>query len=317
MFSLFHKTFTSMIRLKNRSLVSITDYNKEEILKVLDIAEDFEQNQRQRILTGYVIASLFFEPSTRTRLSFESAVQYMGGSIVGFASADTSSVRKGESLKDTILTVSNYSDLIVMRNPLDGSARYASEVSPVPIINAGDGANQHPTQCLLDLYSIRKTQGKLENIQIALVGDLKYGRTVHSLVQALSLFNATFHLVSPESLKLPSGVKKWIKDAGLEYYQYTELADVIPFADIIYMTRIQAERFPDPVEYEKVKNTYVLENHMLENAKENLRVLHPLPRVNEISEDVDDNPKAYYFQQAKNGVYVRQALIAAILGLKE
>jgi aspartate carbamoyltransferase catalytic subunit len=306
-----------MIHLKNRSLISITDYSKEEILRILDIAEDFEKDQRQKILSNHVIASLFFEPSTRTRLSFESAVQYLGGSIIGFASADTSSVRKGESLKDTILTVSNYSDLIVMRNPLDGSARFASEVSPVPIINAGDGANQHPTQCLLDLYSIRKTQGSLENLQIALVGDLKYGRTVHSLVQALSLFNATFHLVSPESLKLPSGVKKWIKDAGLNYYQYTELSDVIPLADIVYMTRIQGERFPDPLEYEKVKNSYVLENSMLQTSKKNMRILHPLPRVNEINEDVDDNPKAYYFQQAKNGVYVRQALIAAILGLKE
>ncbi len=306
-----------MINLKNRSLVSITDYSKEEILKVLDIAEDFEKDQRQKILTNHVIASLFFEPSTRTRLSFESAVQYLGGSIIGFASAGTSSVKKGESLKDTILTVSNYCDLIVMRNPLDGSARFASEVSPVPIINAGDGANQHPTQCLLDLYSIRKTQGTLENIHIALVGDLKYGRTVHSLVQAMSLFNATFHLISPESLKLPSGVKKWIKDASLKYFQYTELSDILPFADIIYMTRIQGERFPDPMEYEKVKNSYILENSMLEKSKETMRVLHPLPRVNEISEDVDENPRAYYFQQAKNGVYVRQALIAAILGLKD
>ena len=306
-----------MINLKNRSLISITDYSKEEILKVLEIAEDFERDQRQQILTRHVIASLFFEPSTRTRLSFESAVQYLGGSIVGFASADTSSVKKGESLKDTILTVSNYSDLIVMRNPLDGSARYASEVSPVPIINAGDGANQHPTQCLLDLYSIKKTQGTLENINIALVGDLKYGRTVHSLVQALSLFNATFHLVSPDSLKLPSAVKTYIKNAGLEYHQYTDLNEVIPIADIIYMTRVQGERFPDPLEYEKVKNAYILENSMLDGSKENMKILHPLPRVNEINEDVDSNPKAYYFQQAKNGVYVRQALIATILGLKQ
>jgi len=306
-----------MVNLKNRSLISITDYSKEEILKILEIATGFEEDTRQRILENYVIASLFFEPSTRTRLSFESAVQYLGGSIIGFASADTSSQRKGESLKDTILTVSNYSDLIVMRNPMDGSARFASEVSPVPIINAGDGANQHPTQCLLDLYSIQKTQGKLDNLHIAMVGDLKYGRTVHSLVQALSLFNTTFHLVSPESLKLPSAVKTYIKNAGLEYYQYTELTDVIPKADIIYMTRVQQERFPDPLEYEKVKNAYILENKMLENSKENLKILHPLPRVNEISEDVDDNPKAYYFQQARNGVYVRQALIAAILGLKE
>jgi aspartate carbamoyltransferase catalytic subunit len=305
-----------MSKLKGRSLISITDYSKDDILYILDLAEEFENNQRQEILKGNVIASLFFEPSTRTRLSFESAIQYLGGKVVGFASPDVSSVTKGETLKDTILTVSNYSDLIVMRNPLDGSARYASEVSPVPIINAGDGANQHPTQCLLDLYSIRKTQGRLENIDIAMVGDLKYGRTVHSLVQALCLFNATFHFVSPESLKMPSSVKTWVKNAGLEYKQYTELSEVIPVADILYMTRIQGERFPDPLEYEKVKNSYVLSNSMLDNSKDSMKVLHPLPRVNEITEDVDDNPKAYYFQQAKNGVYVRQALIAAILGLK-
>ncbi len=305
-----------MNRLKGRSLISITDYSKEEIIHILDLAEEFEKNHRQNILDGYVIGSLFFEPSTRTRLSFESSVQYLGGSIIGFASADTSSVKKGESLKDTILTVSNYSDLIVMRNPMDGSARYASEVSPVPIINAGDGANQHPTQCLLDLYSIRKTQGSLENINIAMVGDLKYGRTVHSLVQALSLFGATFHFVSPESLKMPSSVKTWIKKANLSYHQYTDMMDVMPLADILYMTRIQGERFPDQLEYEKVKNSYILENSMMEGTKDNMRVLHPLPRVNEIAEDVDNNPKAYYFQQAKNGVYVRQALIAAILGLK-
>jgi len=305
-----------MINIKNRSLVSITDYNKDEILRILDIAEEFEKDQRQKILSDYVIATLFFEPSTRTRLSFESAVQYLGGGIVGFASPDVTSVTKGESLKDTILTVSNYSDLIVMRNPMDGSARYASEVSPVPILNAGDGANQHPTQCLLDLYSIRKTQGSLDNIDIALVGDLKYGRTVHSLVQALSLFNTTFHFVSPESLKMPSSVKTWVKKAGLEYHQYTDFMEVIPKADILYMTRIQGERFPDPLEYEKVKNAYILDNSMLETSKDNLKVLHPLPRVNELNEDVDDNPKAYYFQQAKNGVYVRQALITAILGLK-
>ncbi|MCF6170913.1 MAG: aspartate carbamoyltransferase [Bacteroidales bacterium] len=305
-----------MSKLKGKSLVSITDYSKDDILRILDTAEEFEANQRQNILNGYVLASLFFEPSTRTRLSFESAVQYLGGSIIGFASADTSSVKKGETLKDTILTVSNYSDLIIMRNPMDGSARYASEVSPVPIINAGDGANQHPTQCLLDLYSIRKTQGTLDNIDIAMIGDLKYGRTVHSLVQALSLFGATFHFVSPDSLKMPSAVKTVVKNAGLEYHQYTELTDVIPIADILYMTRIQGERFPDPLEYEKVKNSYILENAMLDESKDNMKVLHPLPRVNEITEDVDDNPKAYYFQQAKNGVYVRQALIATILGLK-
>jgi aspartate carbamoyltransferase catalytic subunit len=300
--------------MKDRSLVSIDDYTKEEQLKILDIAEGFEAQPTQKILDDHVVATLFFEPSTRTRLSFESAASRLSAKIIGFTDAASSSVKKGESLKDTILTVSNYSDLIVMRHPLEGSAKYASEVSPVPIINAGDGAHQHPTQTLLDMYSIRKTQGKLENLQIAFVGDLKYGRTVHSLVFALCNFNATFHLVSPENLKLPSYVKQKIKDLNLEYHQYTDLQEAIEKVDILYMTRIQKERFSDPIEYERVKNAYILRNEMLENAKDNLRVLHPLPRVNEISEDVDPNPKAYYFQQAENGVYVRQALLAAILG---
>lgn len=302
--------------MKNRSLVSINDYTKKEWISLLDLAEEFEKNPRQKILENYVVATLFFEPSTRTRLSFESAATRLGAKIVGFTDPSLSSVKKGESLNDTILTVSNYSDIIVMRHPRDGSARYASEVSPIPIINAGDGANQHPTQTLLDLYSIRKTQGTLNNLNIAFIGDLKYGRTVHSLVIALCEFNTTFHLVSPVELKLPSYVKQHIKNNNLKYYQYTELNEVIPKADILYMTRIQKERFSDPIEYEKVKNAYVLKNSMLEKAKDNLRILHPLPRVNEISIDVDANPKAYYFQQALNGVYVRQALLASILGVK-
>jgi aspartate carbamoyltransferase catalytic subunit len=302
--------------MKNRSLVSINDYSKDEYLKILDIAEEFEKNPRQKILENFVVATLFFEPSTRTRLSFESAVNQLGGKIIGFSDASSSSVKKGESLKDTIKTVANYSDLIVMRHPLEGSARFASEVSPVPIINAGDGANQHPTQCLLDLYSIRKTQGKLDNLHIAFIGDLKYGRTVHSNVIALTNFNCTFHFVSPVELKLPSAVKRHIKEKNLDYYQYTDLNEVIPFVDILYMTRIQRERFSDPMEYERVKNSYILEGSMLKNSKSNLKVLHPLPRVNEINENVDDMPQAYYFQQAQNGVYVRQALMASILGLK-
>lgn len=302
--------------MKNRSLVSISDYSKEEYIKILDIAEEFEINPRQSLLQGYVVATLFFEPSTRTRLSFESAVNRLGGRVIGFTDAASSSVKKGESLNDTILTVSNYSDLIVMRHPQEGSARYASEVAPVPIINAGDGANQHPTQCLLDLYSIRKTQGSLENLSIALVGDLKYGRTVHSLVEAMCHFNTTFHLVSPVELKLPSSVKSHIKEHNLEYHQYTDLSEVIPKADIIYMTRIQQERFADPLEYERVRNSYNLHNRMLDGSKENLRILHPLPRVKEIHEDVDANPKAYYFQQALNGVFVRQAILSSILGKK-
>ena len=303
--------------MKNKSLVSINDYSKEDILDILDLAEGFEKDPRQKILSNHVIASLFFEPSTRTRLSFESAINQLGGRVIGFSDASSTSVKKGESLRDTIQTISLYSDLIVMRHPLEGSARFASEVSDTPIINAGDGANQHPTQCLLDLYSIRKTQGGLDNLNIAFVGDLKYGRTVHSLVIALTMFkNVTFHLVSPEELKLPRSIKNFILDAGLTYNQYDDIAQIIDDVDILYMTRIQRERFADPVEYERVKNSYILNNAMLDNSKDNLRILHPLPRVNEISEDVDNNKKAYYFQQAENGVYVRQALLASILGLK-
>ncbi len=302
--------------MKNRSLISINDYSKEEQIQILELAAEFEKDPRQKILENHVIATLFFEPSTRTRLSFESAISQLGGKIIGFTDVASSSVSKGETLMDTIKTVANYSDLIVMRHPLDGSSRWASEVSDVPIINAGDGANQHPTQCLLDMYSIMKTQGSLDNIHIAFVGDLKYGRTVHSLTIALSQFNTTFHLVSPPELKLPSAVKKYIKDAGLNYHQYTDLNDVMDKVDILYMTRIQKERFADPMEYEKVKNSYILKNDMLANSKDNMKVLHPLPRVNEIEEAVDLNPKAYYFQQALNGVYVREALLARTLGLK-
>lgn len=302
--------------MKNRSLISITDYTKEEYIKILDLAEKFEKQPVQKIADGKVVATLFFEPSTRTRLSFESAANKLGARIIGFSEATNSAIAKGESLSDTIRTVANYSDLIVMRHPIEGSARYASEVSKVPVINAGDGANQHPTQCLLDLFTIRQTQGKLDNLHIALVGDLKYGRTVHSLVEAMCKFNATFHLVSPDELKLPRAVKQHIKDHNLEYFQYNDMMEVMDKVDILYMTRIQRERFQDQLEYERVKNIFVLSNNMLENSKPNLRILHPLPRVNEISTDVDSNPKAYYFEQALNGVYVRQALIATILDLK-
>lgn len=304
------------MNLKNRNLISISDYNKEEYLYILKLAEDFEKNPVQDVAKGKVVATLFFEPSTRTRLSFESAVCRMGAKVIGFSDASNSSTAKGESLADTIRTVSCYADLIVMRHPLEGAARVASEVATVPVINAGDGANQHPTQCMLDLYSIMKTQGTLDNLNIAMVGDLKYGRTVHSLVEAMSNFNTTFHLVSPESLKLPSQVKMHIKRKNLKYFQYTEIPDVMDKVDILYMTRVQRERFLDIQDYEKVKNSYVLDKSMLINCKPNMKVLHPLPRVNEIATNVDTTPQAYYFQQAQNGVYVRQALIAAILGLK-
>jgi len=301
--------------MKNKSLISINDYSKEDYLKIIDLAAKFEANPVQKILDGKVIATLFFEPSTRTRLSFESAINKLGGKVIGFTDAASSSVKKGESLKDTIMTVANYSDLIVMRHPVEGSARYASEVSKVPVVNAGDGANQHPTQTMLDLYSIYKTQGTLENLNIFMVGDLKYGRTVHSLLIAMSNFNPTFNFISPDFLKIPDEYKLFLDEKGIKYYEHSDFTEYIDEADIVYMTRVQKERFSDPIEYEKVKNVYILRNKMLENTKENLRILHPLPRVNEINEDVDSNPKAYYFQQAENGVYARQAIIASILGL--
>lgn len=302
--------------MKNRSLVSINDYNRDDYLRILDVAEEFEKNPGQDILRGYVIATLFFEPSTRTRLSFESAISRLGGKVIGFTDSSSSSTSKGESLRDTIRTVSNYSDLIVMRHPLEGSARLASEVASVPIVNAGDGANQHPTQTLLDLYSIRKTQNTLDNLNIFLVGDLKYGRTVHSLLMALSRFNATFYFISPDELKMPDEYKAHLDSLGLKYHEHREFKELVKEADIIYMTRVQQERFTDPIEYERVKNAYVLRRHMLEEARDNMRVLHPLPRVNEIHLDVDESPQAYYFPQALNGVYTRQAIITTILGLK-
>lgn len=305
-----------MTNLKGKNLISISDYSKQEYMEILNLAAEFESNPRQELLKEKVIASIFFEPSTRTRLSFESAASLLGAKIIGFSNPAATSQSKGESLHDTIKMVASYSDLIIMRHNKEGAARYAAEVSAVPVINAGDGANQHPTQCMLDLYSILKTQGTLDNLNITLVGDLKYGRTVHSLVQAMCNFNATFHLVSPVELKLPSSVKMHIKKAKLDYYQYTNVKDAVAVSDIIYMTRVQRERFSDPLEYEKVKDLCIIDASTLEGCQPNMRVLHPLPRVNEIAVDVDSTPHAYYFDQARNGVYVRQALMAAILGVK-
>lgn len=302
--------------MNNRSLVSIDDFSTEEIISTLDLAEQFEKEPVQKLLEGKVIATLFFEPSTRTRLSFESAINKLGGKIVGFTDASSSSVTKGESLHDTIRMVSSYSDLIVMRHPIEGSARYASEVASVPVINAGDGANQHPTQTMLDLYSIRKTQGTLDNLNIFMVGDLKYGRTVHSLMMAMSRWNTVFNFIAPEELKMPDEFKLYLDNLGLKYYEHWDFSNIISKADIIYMTRVQKERFSDPIDYEKVKNIYVLRNSMLEDTKPTMRILHPLPRVNEISPDVDSNPKAYYFEQALNGVFTRQAIICKLLNIK-
>ena len=302
--------------MSTKSIVSITDYSKEQILSILDHAATFEANPNQNLLNGKVAATLFFEPSTRTRLSFETAVNRLGGRVIGFSDASTSSSAKGETLNDTIRMVANYADIIIMRHHLEGAARYASEVSSVPIINAGDGSNQHPTQTMLDLYSIQKTQGRLDNLKITMVGDLKYGRTVHSLLMAMSHFSPTFCFVAPDELKMPEEYKIFCDKNHIVYTEQTEFdADMINQADILYMTRVQKERFTDAMEYEKVKNVYTLHNRMLDHSKQNLRILHPLPRVNEIDMDVDCNPKAYYFDQARNGLYVRQAIISNALGL--
>lgn len=300
-----------------KSLISITDFTKEEYLKIMRLAAEFEANPNQNLLQGKVVATLFFEPSTRTRLSFETAINRLGGKIIGFSDSSSSSVTKGETLHDTIKMVSNYADLIIMRHPLEGSARYASQVSDVPIINAGDGANQHPSQTLLDMYSIIKTQQRLDNINLFLVGDLKYGRTVHSLLMAMLQFeNPIFNFIAPPELAMPNEYKLLLASKGIRYFEHLEFTDIINAADIIYMTRVQKERFIDPVEYEKVKNIYILRNEMLKGTKDNMRILHPLPRINEINPDVDNNPKAYYFTQAKNGVYTRMAIIAHLLNLK-
>lgn len=302
--------------MNSNSLVSISDISKEEILRLLENARYFEENPNHKILDGKVVATLFFEPSTRTRLSFETAVNRLGGRVIGFSDASTTSSSKGETLKDTIKMVSNYVDLIVMRHYLEGAARYATEVTDTPIINAGDGAHQHPSQTMLDLYSIYKTQGTLENLTITMVGDLKYGRTVHSLLMAMQYFNPTFNFVACDELKMPAEYKEFCDQKGIKYTEHKEFSqEVINSSDIIYMTRVQRERFTDIMEYEKVKNLYNLHNAMLDNSKDNLRILHPLPRVNEIDQDVDDNPKAYYFQQAQNGLYARQAIICRALNI--
>ena len=298
------------------NFVTIADLSKDDIMYMISMASEFEKHPNRELLRGKVVATLFFEPSTRTRLSFETAALRLGARVIGFSDAKASSMAKGETLKDTILIVANYADVIVMRHFIEGAAQYACEVAPVPVVNAGDGAHEHPSQCLLDLYSIYKTQGTLDNLDIFLVGDLKYGRTVHSLIKAMRHFNPTFHFIAPKELAMPKEYKLYCKEHGIRYEEHTDFNDkVIAGADILYMTRVQKERFSDLMEYERVKNTYILRNDMLTLARDNMRVLHPLPRVNEIAYDVDDNPHAYYIQQAKNGLYARQAIYARALGI--
>ena len=299
------------------NFVTIADLTKEDILYLIQMAQEFEKNPNRELLKGKVVATLFYEPSTRTRLSFETAANRLGARVIGFSDAKASSVSKGETLKDTILMVSNYADVIAMRHYIEGAAQYASEVTRVPIINAGDGSNQHPSQTLLDLYSMRQTQGSLEQKTIVMVGDLKYGRTIHSLIEGMQPFSPRFIFVAPKELALPEEYRSYCREHNIPFEEVTEFtSEVISEADILYMTRVQRERFSDPEEYERVKNVYILDRELLCLAKPNLKILHPLPRVQEIAQEVDDHPAAYYFRQALNGLYVRQSILSEVLGIE-
>ncbi len=305
-----------MTGFKGRDVISIKDFSKEDILHILETSKKME-SPTPTLLAGKIMATLFFEPSTRTRLSFESAMESLGGSVIGVADPATSSAKKGELLWDTIKMADAYSDVIVLRHPVEGSARLAAKSASGPVINGGDGANQHPTQTLLDLYTIMKTQGKIEGLSIAMVGDLKYGRTVHSLASALALFGCKLYFIAPESLKMPNYILSELKEKGVAYSEHEKIEEVIDKVDILYSTRIQQERFPDKEEYEKVKNVYIITPALFKNVRKNLKIMHPLPRVNEITPEVDELPYAHYFKQAANGVPVRRAIIALVLGKVE
>ncbi|MEM3596999.1 MAG: aspartate carbamoyltransferase [Candidatus Bathyarchaeia archaeon] len=303
------------MRFEGRDIISIKDFSREEIDYILKISQTMEPlaQKGSDMLKGKILATLFFEPSTRTRLSFEAAMHKLGGSTIGFAEAEIASVRKGENLADTVRTVENYADVIAIRHPLEGAARLAAEFAKVPIINGGSGAEEHPTQALLDLYTVVKEKGKIDGLKIAFVGDLRYGRTVHSLAYALSLYNVELFLISPETLKMRREVLQTIKDR-IPVTEKTSLENVVSQVDVLYVTRIQKERFPDPAEYIKVKGSYKIDLKTLSEAKKDLIILHPLPRVDEIAAEVDNTPHARYFQQVWNGIVTRMALLALILG---
>ncbi|MEM3578275.1 MAG: aspartate carbamoyltransferase [Candidatus Bathyarchaeia archaeon] len=300
---------------EGRDIISIKDFSREEIDYVLRVSQTMEPlaQKGSDTLKGKILATLFFEPSTRTRLSFEAAMHKLGGSTIGFAEAEIASVRKGENLADTVRTVENYADIIAIRHPLEGAARLAAEFAKVPIINGGSGAEEHPTQALLDLYTIVKEKGKIDGLKIAFVGDLRYGRTVHSLAYALSLYDVELFLISPETLKMRREVLQTIKER-IPVTEKTSLENVVSQVDVLYVTRIQRERFPDPAEYIKVKGSYKIDLKTLSEAKKDLIILHPLPRVDEIAAEVDNTPHARYFQQVWNGIVTRMALLALILG---
>ncbi len=301
--------------MKLKDLISINDLNKKDILFILDIAEKIEAKRIKPNLGGQVLATLFYEPSTRTRFSFETAMKRLGGEVISMADIKSTSAAKGESLRDTIKVIGKYADIIVIRHPLEGSARLAAESTDKPVINAGDGANQHPTQTLLDLYAIRNSQNTLDKLKVALCGDLKYGRTVHSLAYALSFFDCELFFISPQSLAMPKYILEDLKNKKIKF-QELKIEDpnnAMEKLDILYATRIQKERFPDLAEYEKVKDAYVITPKLLKKAKRNLRILHPLPRVKEITTDVDSTPYAFYFEQVGFGIPIRQALLSILL----
>ncbi len=300
---------------KGRDIISMRDFSRAEIMHVLNTAKKIENGNYSNLLSGKVMASLFFEPSTRTRLSFESAMNRLGGKVLGFADKGVSSSSKGESLGDAIKVVEGYSDVIAMRHPLEGAARLAAEAASIPVINGGDGSNQHPTQTFLDLYTILKNKKTIEGLTVGFIGDLKYGRTVHSLAHALAHFGAEMYFISPESLMMPKDDLNDLKAMGASFHEENDLDKVMGKLDVLYATRIQRERFPDQLEYEKVKNSYVIRIKTLQDAKKDMIIMHPLPRVNEISEEVDGTPHALYFEQARNGVPIRQALLALTLGV--
>ncbi|MGF1747252.1 MULTISPECIES: aspartate carbamoyltransferase [Vibrio] len=301
--------------LYQKHIISIPELSREELELIVETAGQLKSNPQPELIKNKVIASCFFEPSTRTRLSFETAIQRIGGDVIGFDSGgNTSLAKKGETLADSVQVISSYVDAFVMRHPQEGAARLASEFSNgTPVINAGDGANQHPTQTLLDLYSIYETQGRLDDINVAFVGDLKYGRTVHSLTQALAKFNnVRFYFIAPEALAMPDYICEELEESGIKFSIHQDIEEVVPELDVLYMTRVQKERF-DESEYAHIKSAYILSAETLKQARDNLKVLHPLPRVDEITVDVDKTPYAYYFQQAENGVYAREALLALVL----
>jgi aspartate carbamoyltransferase catalytic subunit len=306
------------LQFKGRDIVSIKDFTREEIDYILKTSASMEPIAKKgsNMLHGKILATLFFEPSTRTRLSFEAAMNKLGGTTIGFAEPKIAAIKKGENLADTIRVVENYADVLVLRHPLEGAARLAAEFSDVPVINAGSGAEEHPTQALLDLYTILKEKGTLDGLNITLMGDLRYGRTVHSLAYALSLYNVKLFLVSPELLRMRREVSDAIKQR-ITIVEGSAVEDVLPETDVLYVTRIQEERFPDPAEYAKVSGTYKIDIETLKGAKDDLIIMHPLPRVDEIDNAVDDTPYARYFQQVWNGIVTRTALLALIFGAKK